>query len=75
MFCKYGFNWHGYLIISFRSPAIAGGLFTMRKDFFLKTGKYDEEMEIWGPDNVELSLRVRKKLIFLICSCTNSARE
>ena len=32
----------------------------MRKDFFLKTGKYDEEMEIWGPDNVELSLRVRE---------------
>ena len=31
----------------------------MRKDFFLQTGKYDEEMEIWGPDNVELSLRVR----------------
>ena len=42
-----------------RSPALAGGLMSMTKEFFIKTGKYDEEMEIWGPDNVELSLRVQ----------------
>ena len=30
----------------------------MRKDYFIQIGKYDEDMEIWGPDNVELSLRV-----------------
>ena len=52
---------------NYRSPALGGGLMTMTKEFFLKTGKYDEEMEIWGPDNVELSLRV-----WFIHSCVRS---
>ena len=40
----------------------------MTKDFFLKSGKYDEEMEIWGPDNVELSLRVSLSLGTAFCT-------
>ena len=34
----------------------------MRKDYFYQIGTYDQQMEIWGPDNVELSLRVRLSL-------------
>jgi len=41
-----------------RTPTIAGGLFTMNKDYFNRLGKYDEGMDIWGYENVEISLRV-----------------
>ncbi len=41
-----------------RSPAMAGGLFTMDREFFYHLGTYDEGMEFWGAENVEMSLRV-----------------
>ena len=44
--------------MSNRTPTIAGGLFTMNKDYFNRLGKYDEGMDIWGYENVEISLRV-----------------
>lgn len=42
----------------FRVPTMAGGLFTIDKEFFLKVGGYDEQMRIWGAENVELSIRL-----------------
>lgn len=39
------------------SAALAGGLFAIRKEFFLKLGGYDPEFEFWGGDNIELSLK------------------
>lgn len=41
-----------------RSPAMAGGLFSIDKEYFYKIGSYDEDMKIWGSENIELSLRL-----------------
>ena len=40
------------------TPAIAGGLFTVNRAFFLHLGLYDTGFEVWGSENLELSFRV-----------------
>ena len=41
-----------------RTPAMAGGLFSIDREYFYEIGSYDEGMDIWGGENLEMSFRV-----------------
>ncbi|KAF5403250.1 Polypeptide N-acetylgalactosaminyltransferase [Paragonimus heterotremus] len=49
------------------TPTIAGGLFSIHRGFFEHLGLYDQQMEIWGGENLELSFKAR----VLICIMKN----
>lgn len=40
---------------------MAGGLFSIHRQYFYDMGTYDDQMEIWGGENLEMSFRVRSR--------------
>eukprot|EP00730_Choanoeca_flexa_P015939 TRINITY_DN7434_c0_g1_i3.p1 TRINITY_DN7434_c0_g1~~TRINITY_DN7434_c0_g1_i3.p1 ORF type:complete len:639 (+),score=132.37 TRINITY_DN7434_c0_g1_i3:41-1918(+) len=40
------------------SPAMAGGLFAMQRDYFFESGSYDMGQKTWGGENLEMSFRL-----------------
>ena len=55
-------------ISPYPSPTMAGGLLAASRKYFFDIGGYDDEMEVWGGENLELSFRVNsfsQKLFFI----------
>jgi len=39
------------------APAMPGGLYAIRRDWWHEVGEYDVDMDTWGAENIEMSVR------------------
>jgi len=46
-----------FLSEPFQTPAMPGGIFAVNAHWFAEIGSFDQKMEIWGGENIDLSLR------------------
>lgn len=46
---------HEYM--AHRTPTLVGCAIAIRKDFFFAIGGFDDDMKIWGAENIELGFR------------------
>ena len=40
------------------APVMAGGVFAIGREWFFESGGYDDGLEVWGAENVEMSVRM-----------------
>ncbi|XP_069771524.1 polypeptide N-acetylgalactosaminyltransferase 15-like [Narcine bancroftii] len=55
---EYEQKWRKSPISPIKSPAISGGVLGINRHYFQNIGAYDPGMQMWGIENVELSLRI-----------------